>query len=74
MQTKKIKQIDLAKQIGISPKHLSDIVCGRALPSRKTANLLEKATGIERLAWLYPDEYENPYINKEQSDDRIPKT
>lgn len=23
---------------------------------------LEKATGINRLAWLYPKEYPNPYI------------
>ncbi len=27
------------------------------------AVLLEKATGIPRLAWLYPDEFHNPMIH-----------
>jgi hypothetical protein len=30
------------------------------------AVLLEKATGIPRLAWLYPDEFHNPMIEKYQ--------
>ncbi|MGO9372696.1 MAG: hypothetical protein ACLQBD_11430 [Syntrophobacteraceae bacterium] len=28
------------------------------------AVLLEKVTGIPRLAWLYPDEFHNPMIEK----------
>jgi hypothetical protein len=31
--------------------------------SARDAARLERFTGVPRLAWLYPDEYNNPYFN-----------
>lgn len=30
--------------------------------SLEDAKLLEEVTGLRRLAWLYPDEFHNPYF------------
>jgi len=49
---------DIAEKVGISPTHISDIIHGRKRPSPDLALKLEKVTGVSRLAWLYPDEYE----------------
>lgn len=32
--------------------------------SAEDAKLLETATGIDRRAWMWPDEYENPHMGK----------
>ena len=50
----------IARQAGISYRHLSDIRHGRRRPSPNLAILLEKVSGINRLAWIYPDEFFNP--------------
>ena len=50
----------LAKAVGITNRHLCDIRSGRRRPSVDLALELEKATGINRLAWLYPQEFFNP--------------
>ena len=47
-------------EVGITSRHLSDIRQGRRHPSRRLAIDLEFHTGINRLAWLYPEEYLNP--------------
>ncbi len=64
-------QKELAYQIGRTPKYVSDIFVNRVTPGRETAERLEKATGIPAHAWLWPDRFENPYIQlkQEQADD-----
>lgn len=52
----------LAAVLGIAPKHLSDILCGRRSPSRELAAELEKHTGIDRRAWIWPGEFPNPLM------------
>jgi len=49
--------LQLAKAAGISGQHLYDIVAGRRTPSPKLAVKLEALTGIDRRAWLYPEEF-----------------
>lgn len=55
-------QKELAYQIGVTPKYLSDIFVSRAIPGRRTAEKLEEITGVPAYAWLWPKKYENPYI------------
>ena len=52
----------IAKAAGITPSHMAYIARGVKKPSPDVAARLEKATGVPRLAWLYPEEYDNPYI------------
>jgi transcriptional regulator with XRE-family HTH domain len=54
----------IAQQTGLSPQFICDIKKGRRRPSAANAAKLETVTGINRLAWLYPDEYVNPYITR----------
>ncbi|MEM5855777.1 MAG: hypothetical protein QW472_05700 [Candidatus Aenigmatarchaeota archaeon] len=42
------------------PTLKNKIILGRRKPSAKTALILEKITSINRLAWLYPEEFFNP--------------
>lgn len=32
--------------------------------SPEDATALQEATGVDRMAWLYPDEFKNPYMDK----------
>ena len=58
---KKITQIELAKLVGISQAYVSDILRGRA-PSHRVAERLENVTGVHRLHWLYPHQYDESGI------------
>jgi len=53
----------IAKIVGVTPSHIAAIVKGHKKASPELATLLEQATGIRRLAWLYPDEFPNPMIS-----------
>ncbi len=53
----------IAIKAGCSTSALSDIINRRRTPSRRLAARLEKETGINRLAWLYPDEHPNPMLH-----------
>lgn len=64
MKLRKGEQTLLAHKVGITPKHLSDIFVGRAYPSRKVAEKLEQETGVLAAAWLWPEQFENPYIKR----------
>lgn len=66
MNIKRGQQAEIARRIGITPKHLSDIFCRRAAPSRRVAELLEQELGVEAAAWLWPDKHDNPYIKQVQ--------
>jgi len=50
---------------------IAKILRGDRRPSPELAKKLEQVTGVSRLAWLYPDEFYNPYIkpksNKQQN-------
>jgi transcriptional regulator with XRE-family HTH domain len=61
-----MKQNSIAVRAVISEQFLSNILAGKRRPSPEIAARLEKATGINRLAWLYPDEYPNPMISAKQ--------
>lgn len=60
--TKRGWQKDLASTLEIAPRHLSDILHGRRYPSRELAAKLESHTGIDRRAWMWPDEFPNPLM------------
>ena len=66
-----MRQSDIAKAINISRQAIHNIIKGRRRPSPELAKKLEQVTGVSRLAWLYPDEFYNPYIkpksNKQQN-------
>lgn len=62
MNMKHGEQAQLARRIGITPKHLSDVMCGREVPSRKLAEILERELGVKAEAWIWPNRHGNPYI------------
>lgn len=52
LKEKGISQKDFAKQIGMSPSHLSDIINGRRLISLSTAHTLQVYLGIPIRTWM----------------------
>jgi plasmid maintenance system antidote protein VapI len=62
--SKRGDQIRLARRVGISPRHMNDILKRRKRPSPEIAKKLEEETGIDRSAWLWPDEIHNPLIGE----------
>lgn len=59
---KRGEQARIADKIGISRTYMGLILKRINRPSPELAVKLEKETGINRLAWLYPDEHPNPLI------------
>lgn len=59
---KRGEQSRIADQIGISRTYMGLILKRVNRPSPELAAKLEKVTGIDRLAWLYPDEHPNPLL------------
>ena len=51
---------ELAKEIGESPDVLYKARRNKAV-SKRLAAKLEAITGIQRIRWLYPGEYDNPW-------------
>jgi len=66
MRTAYGKRKALAKESGICAKHMSDILNRRRRPSPELAAQLERITGIDRRAWLWPDEFENPLLTRKR--------
>lgn len=54
-------QKEMAKAAGCTQAAISQYLKGDRVPSVKRAEHLEKATGICREAWLWPDRHWNPY-------------
>jgi hypothetical protein len=52
---------EMQKLTGKSKRLAQYILRGKPV-SRKLAKHLETATGVTRLAWLYPGEYPNPLV------------
>jgi hypothetical protein len=51
----------------ISGRYVDFIFSQQRRPSPDVARALERATGIDRRAWLWPDEFPNPYIDTHTS-------
>jgi transcriptional regulator with XRE-family HTH domain len=59
-------QNDIAREAKITPAALSLILTKNRIPGPQTAKRLEQATGINRLVWMYPDEFgANPLMKKD---------
>jgi len=52
----------ISNGIGISKKHAEFILSRKRRPSPEVAVALEALTGIDRRAWIWPDEFYNPTI------------
>ena len=51
-------QIEIAARAGVSQAFVSQVLGGEKKPSPKIAARLEAVTGIHRLHWLYPDQFD----------------
>jgi transcriptional regulator with XRE-family HTH domain len=71
METK-LSRTELARKIGVTYQYISYITKRERTPSPGMAEQLERATGVKREAWVWPDKYENPYIDakKGRKDER----
>ena len=55
---------EMVKKIHLKTEaHIYALESGKRNITAKTAKHLEKLSGVPRVVWLYPDEYENPYEN-----------
>lgn len=52
----------LAKILGVSQRQAEYLLSRKRTASKKAAADYERRTGIGRLSWLYPDEYDNPML------------
>lgn len=68
--TNSLTQTEIAKRTGITPQHLNDVIKRRRKPSITLAKKLETVTGIDRRAWLWPDDFPNPLINISEAQSR----
>lgn len=50
-------QTQIAAECGASQSYVCEILNGNKTPSADMARRLEKATGISRLHWMYPNEF-----------------
>lgn len=57
-----LTQQEISDATGLSQPYIHYLINGDRKPSIDTAEKLEKATGICREAWLWPDRHHNPYI------------
>lgn len=60
---------NMAYFLGITRKHLSLVIHGHKRPSVELAKRLEEVTGVDRRAWLWPDEFPNPYFSQDDPDE-----
>lgn len=56
------EQARLARKIGITPRHMNDIIKQRKRPSRALSEKLDAETGIRAEAWLFPHKHPNPLL------------
>lgn len=55
-------QSDIARRMGMTRQAVNAYLTGKRRPGPGMAKKLEEATGIERAAWMYPDEHHNPML------------
>ena len=62
MKPKRGEQARIAREAKCTAAAVCDILKGRRRPSSRLAKRLEEVTGIPRYAWLWPEEFKNPYL------------
>ncbi|HRR55889.1 MAG TPA: helix-turn-helix transcriptional regulator [Acidobacteriota bacterium] len=55
----------LAEKIGCTRQFIDFIFAGKRRPSPDLAARLEHETGVDRRAWLYPEEFPNPLVKND---------
>lgn len=60
---------EIAKRSRFSTRYIQLLMAGKRRPSADAAKRLAKCTGVDRLGWLYPDEYPNPYVSERAADE-----
>lgn len=60
--TRLLKQNEIAFRSGHHQSTISKILNGDRMPSSQMAVDLELATGVCRMAWVFPEKHFNPYI------------
>ena len=58
-----VNQTELAKKLGVSRQYVASVLSGKIRVGANMAKKLEEATCVNRLAWMYPDEYPNPMVH-----------
>ena len=61
-----ISRSELAKELQITQQHVDYILKKKGRPSSTLALRLERLTGIDRRAWLWPDEFPNPMMGADE--------
>ena len=59
-----LNKTEIENRAGISRRYIDFILNGTRTPSPKLASILEEVTGIDRRAWLWPEEFENPVLTR----------
>jgi len=62
---KKMSLSELSKVSGVAVSILSRYLNRKRGLSPMSARALERVTGIDRRAWLWPEEFHNPYLSKD---------
>jgi hypothetical protein len=62
-----INQTELAKKLGVSRQYIQAVFSRKMPVGAKMAKKLEEVTCVNRLAWLYPEEYPNPFFVETKS-------
>ena len=57
---------EIAEKVEITAQYLGLIRCGKRNTGKDLAKRLEKATGIHRSKWLWPDEFGEPWTQLEK--------
>lgn len=65
-----MKQIEIAKQTGVTKVHINAILSGRGNPSAKLAMRLQDATGIPREVWIFGTPEERRAAWKEAKEEK----
>lgn len=52
IRERKMKQLDLAHQLGMQPSHLSEIIRGKRSITKSIADRLERVLGIPSIDWM----------------------
>jgi len=55
---------ELAKKCGVTSTMISCIARGTRRPSPELAKRLEDATGVKREAWIWPNRYNNCWMEE----------
>ena len=60
---------EIAEKTKFTRAYVDYVLNGERTPSPAAAIKFEEATGVTRLAWMYPGEYVNPYMRQKASNE-----